>query len=26
MGQQVLFLDGHVQYFGDVDRHAGGIW
>jgi len=26
MGQQVLFLDGHVEYFGDVDRHAGGIW
>ncbi len=26
MGQQVLYLDGHVKYFGDVDRHAAGIW
>lgn len=26
MGQQVLYLDGHVQYFGDVDRHAADIW
>ena len=26
MGQQVLFLDGHVTYYGDIDRHAGAIW
>ncbi|NQT50680.1 prepilin-type N-terminal cleavage/methylation domain-containing protein [bacterium] len=26
MGQQVLYLDSHVRYFGDVDRHAAGIW
>ena len=26
MGQQVLFLDGHIDYFVDVDRHAAGIW
>ncbi|MFW6162891.1 MAG: DUF1559 domain-containing protein [Planctomycetota bacterium] len=26
MGQQVVFLDGHIRYFGDVDRHAGDIW
>lgn len=25
MGQQVLFLDGHIHYYGDVDRHAGAI-
>jgi prepilin-type N-terminal cleavage/methylation domain-containing protein len=26
MGQQVLFLDGNIHYYGDVDRHAAGIW
>ena len=25
MGQNVVFLDGHIQYFGDVDRRAAGI-
>jgi len=26
MGQQVVYLDGHIEYFGDVDRHAADIW
>ncbi len=26
MGQQVLYLDGNIHYFGDVDRQAAGIW